>query len=83
MLREGAWRGSRPGHRGGAARYSVGPKYNAAWDAFDRVELGASLARARTELQLAADGPHTPACVCDDSGKFNRSVETVASARRP
>src|ERR1700733_5474815 len=38
--------------------------------------------RARTELQLATSRPHTPASVCDDSGKFNRSVETVASARR-
>jgi hypothetical protein len=36
--------------------YFVGPKYNEARDAFDPVELGALLARARTELQLVADG---------------------------
>lgn len=36
--------------------YSVGPNYNKAWEAFDPVELGASLARARSELGLAADG---------------------------
>jgi hypothetical protein len=36
--------------------YSVGPNYNKAWDAFDPVDLAASLARARMELQLAANG---------------------------
>ena len=36
--------------------YAIGPNYNKAWDAFDPVELAASLARARMELQLAANG---------------------------
>jgi len=36
--------------------YSVGPNYNKAWDAFDPVDLSASLARARAELGMAADG---------------------------
>lgn len=36
--------------------YSVGPNYNKAWEAFDPTDLAASLARARTELGLAADG---------------------------
>jgi hypothetical protein len=62
---------------------SVGPEYNEARDVLDPVELGASLARARTELQLAARRPHTPASVCDDSGELNRSVETVASHAGP
>jgi tetratricopeptide (TPR) repeat protein len=39
--------------------YSVGPNYNKAWDAFDPVDLAASLARARMELQLAAKGRAT------------------------
>ena len=39
--------------------YSVGPNYNKAWDAFDPVELAASLARARDELRLAAHGRAT------------------------
>jgi tetratricopeptide (TPR) repeat protein len=39
--------------------YSVGPNYNKAWDAFDPVDLAASLARAREELQLAARGRAT------------------------
>jgi tetratricopeptide (TPR) repeat protein len=39
--------------------YSVGPNYNKAWDAFDAVELAASLARARDELRLAAGGRAT------------------------
>jgi tetratricopeptide (TPR) repeat protein len=34
--------------------YSVGPNYNKAWEAFDPIDLTASLARARMELQLAA-----------------------------
>jgi hypothetical protein len=34
--------------------YSVGPNYNKAWEAFDPIDLAASLARARMELQLAA-----------------------------
>jgi tetratricopeptide (TPR) repeat protein len=33
--------------------YSVGPNYNKAWEAFDPVDLTASLARARMELELA------------------------------
>ncbi|MGK2869981.1 MAG: tetratricopeptide repeat protein [Mycobacterium sp.] len=36
--------------------YAVGPNYNKAWEAFDPVELGDALARARTELAAAADG---------------------------
>ena len=36
--------------------YAVGPNYNKAWDAFDPVDLAASLARARMELRLATDG---------------------------
>jgi tetratricopeptide (TPR) repeat protein len=36
--------------------YSVGPNYNKAFDAFDAVELAASLARARDELRLATGG---------------------------
>ncbi|MGY4709345.1 tetratricopeptide repeat protein [Mycolicibacterium sp. CBM1] len=35
--------------------YAIGPNYNKAWDAFDPVDLAASLARARMELQLAAN----------------------------
>ncbi|WP_231992222.1 tetratricopeptide repeat protein [Mycobacterium sp. ACS4331] len=41
--------------------YSVGPNYNKAWDAFDPVDLAASLARARMELTLARNGRATPA----------------------
>ncbi|BBX74115.1 tetratricopeptide repeat protein [Mycobacterium shinjukuense] len=40
--------------------YSVGPNYNKAWQAFDPIELSASLARARMELQLAARGRASP-----------------------
>jgi tetratricopeptide (TPR) repeat protein len=36
--------------------YAIGPNYNKAWDAFDPVDLAASLTRARAELDLAADG---------------------------
>jgi tetratricopeptide (TPR) repeat protein len=36
--------------------YSIGPNYNKAWEAFDPVDLEASLARARMELGLAANG---------------------------
>lgn len=36
--------------------YSVGPNYNKAWEAFDPVDLATSLARARSELELAAAG---------------------------
>ncbi len=36
--------------------YAVGPNYNKAWEAFDPVDLAASLARARMELGLAAAG---------------------------
>ncbi|WAC89231.1 hypothetical protein [Mycobacterium sp. Aquia_213] len=39
--------------------YSVGPNYNKAWDAFDQVELAASLTRARGELRLAIGGRAT------------------------
>jgi tetratricopeptide (TPR) repeat protein len=34
--------------------YAIGPNYNKAWEAFDPVDLAASLARARMELDLAA-----------------------------
>jgi tetratricopeptide (TPR) repeat protein len=36
--------------------YAIGPNYNKAWEAFDPVDLSASLARARMELDLAATG---------------------------
>jgi len=36
--------------------YATGPNYNKAWEAFDQVDLAASLARARMELNLAATG---------------------------
>lgn len=36
--------------------YAIGPNYNKGWEAFDPVDLGASLARARMELRLAAAG---------------------------
>ncbi len=36
--------------------YSIGPNYNKAWEAFDPVDLTASLARARMELELAGKG---------------------------
>jgi tetratricopeptide (TPR) repeat protein len=36
--------------------YSIGPNYNKAWEAFDPVDVAASLARARMELGLAAKG---------------------------
>src|SRR6476646_4804510 len=36
--------------------YAIGPNYNKAWEAFDPVDLAASLARARMELGLAATG---------------------------
>lgn len=36
--------------------YSIGPNYNKAWEAFDPVDLAASVARARMELALAVDG---------------------------
>jgi tetratricopeptide (TPR) repeat protein len=39
--------------------YSVGPNYNKAFDAFDAVELAASLARARDELRLSTSGRAT------------------------
>src|SRR5689334_24010009 len=36
--------------------YAVGPNYNKAWEAFDPVDLTASVTRARAELARAADG---------------------------
>lgn len=36
--------------------YAIGPNYNKAWEAFDPVEMATALARARTELGLAAGG---------------------------
>ncbi|CAN5227904.1 tetratricopeptide repeat protein [soil metagenome] len=41
--------------------YAIGPNYNKAWDAFDPVDLAVSLARARMELTLAAQGHATAA----------------------
>ncbi len=40
--------------RWGGIAYAIGPNYNKGWEAFDPVDLTASLARARMELQLAA-----------------------------
>src|SRR5258705_847444 len=45
--------------RWGAA-YSIGPNYNKAWEAFDPVDMAASLARARMEIGLAAKGRASP-----------------------
>lgn len=39
--------------------YSVGPNYNKAWEAFDPVDLAASLSRAGAELALAVQGRAT------------------------
>src|SRR5258707_7500539 len=39
--------------------YAIGPNYNKAWEAFDPVDLAASLARARMELELTATGRAT------------------------
>jgi len=36
--------------------YAIGPNYNKAWEAFDPVDLSASLTRARAELGMAANG---------------------------
>ena len=36
--------------------YAIGPNYNKAWEAFDPVDLAASLARARMELQRRRGG---------------------------
>ncbi|HEY9265292.1 MAG TPA: hypothetical protein VIQ11_11860, partial [Mycobacterium sp.] len=36
--------------------YAIGPNYNKPWEAFDPVDLAASVARARMELRVAADG---------------------------
>jgi tetratricopeptide (TPR) repeat protein len=36
--------------------YAIGPNYNKPWEAFDPVDLNASLARARMELGLAEHG---------------------------
>jgi tetratricopeptide (TPR) repeat protein len=36
--------------------YAIGPNYNKAWEAFDPVDLSASVARARMELGLAVTG---------------------------
>lgn len=39
--------------------YAVGPNYNKPWEAFDPKDLEASLARARSELELAGRGRAT------------------------
>jgi tetratricopeptide (TPR) repeat protein len=36
--------------------YAIGPNYNKAWEAFDPADLTTSVARARSELELAARG---------------------------
>lgn len=54
--------------------YAIGPNYNKAWDAFDPVDLAASLARARMELQLAADGR---------AGVVERGLIAALAARFP
>lgn len=36
--------------------YAIGPNYNKGWEAFDPVDLAASVARAKRELELAAAG---------------------------
>lgn len=40
--------------------YAVGPNYNKPWVAFDPVDMTTSLARARMELSLAAQGRASP-----------------------
>ncbi len=40
--------------------YCLGPNYNKAWDAFDPVDLAASVARARGELDRAGRGRASP-----------------------
>lgn len=54
--------------------YAVGPNYNKAWEAFDPVDLASSLARARMELQLAADGR---------AGVVERGLIAALAARFP
>ncbi|MGE0220001.1 tetratricopeptide repeat protein [Mycolicibacterium sp.] len=54
--------------------YSVGPNYNKAWEAFDPVDLAASLARARMELRLAAD---------ERASALERSLIQALTARFP
>ncbi len=48
--------------------YAIGPNYNKAWDAFDPVDLSESLARARAELDLAANGRATARGTRPDRG---------------
>lgn len=54
--------------------YAIGPNYNKAWEAFDPVDLAASLARARMELGLAADGR---------AGVIERGLIEALAARFP
>lgn len=54
--------------------YSVGPNYNKAWEAFDPVDLSASLARAHAELDLAEQGRTNP---------VERGMITALRARFP
>lgn len=54
--------------------YAVGPNYNKGWEAFDPVDLAASLARARMELGLAAHGR---------AGALERGLIDALTARFP
>lgn len=54
--------------------YAVGPNYNKAWEAFDPVDLTASVTRARAELARAADGR---------AGALERGLMNALTARFP
>lgn len=54
--------------------YAVGPNYNKAWEAFDPVDLTASVTRARAELARAADGR---------AGALERGLINALTARFP
>ncbi|OFJ53651.1 tetratricopeptide repeat protein [Mycolicibacterium grossiae] len=74
--------------------YAIGPNYNKAWDAFDPVDRAASLARARMELTLAAEGRTTaterglidaltarfPTADADDAEALERGHDAYADA---
>ncbi|MBX7455120.1 tetratricopeptide repeat protein [Mycolicibacterium sp. 3033] len=54
--------------------YAIGPNYNKAWEAFDPVDLTASVSRARAELARAADGR---------AGALERELIAALTARFP
>lgn len=54
--------------------YAIGPNYNKAWEAFDPIDLAASLARARMELALAVNGR---------ASVLERGLITALAARFP